>query len=91
MADVMRFHNALADVPYEANRALAVLSCLLGFAEQQGFRLRGSNPAKGVAKFRERRRERFLTLSEFGRLADVLDEVERSDRIRHSPSPPSAC
>ena len=80
-ADVVRFHNALREVPYEANRALALLSALMSFAEQQGWRPRGSNPVKGVAKFREHRRERFLSLAEFGRLAQVLDDVERGGRI----------
>jgi integrase len=79
--DVMRFHNGLADVPYEANRALAVLSTLMSFAEQQGIRPRGSNPCRGVAKFKEHRRERFLSSSEFGTLAEAMVAIEESGRV----------
>jgi integrase len=80
-ADVLRFHNALSNVPYEANRALAVLSKLMSFAEQQGVRPRGSNPCRGIAKFKEHRRERFLSLHEFAKLADVINAVETSGRM----------
>jgi integrase len=80
-ADVLRFHNALADMPYEANRALAVLSKLMSFAEQQGVRPRGSNPCRGIAKFKEHRRERFLSEREFGKLADAMQVLEESGRV----------
>jgi integrase len=79
--DVVRFHNALSNVPYEANRALAVLSKLMSFAEQQGVRPRGSNPCRGIAKFKEHRRERFLNLREFAKLADVMVAAETSGRV----------
>jgi hypothetical protein len=33
-----------------------MLSALMGFAEQQGWRARGSNPVKGLPKFKEQQR-----------------------------------
>jgi integrase len=80
-ADVVRFHNGLADVPYEANRALAVLSTLMSFAEQQGIRPRGSNPCIGVAKFKEHQRERFLSPAEFGKIAEAMLVLEEAGRV----------
>lgn len=79
--DVARFHNALSDVPYEANRAMAVLSRLMSFAEQQGARPRGSNPCQGIAKFKEHRRERFLSLREFAKLSEAMDFLASSRRV----------
>jgi integrase len=80
-ADVVRFHNGLADVPYEANRALAVLSTLMSFAEQHGVRPRGSNPCVGVAKFKEHRRERFLSPAEFGKIAKAMQVLGGAGRV----------
>jgi integrase len=80
-ADIVRFHIGLSEVPYEANRALAVLSKLMAFAEDLGLRPRGSNPCGLVARYRERARERFLTLGEFVKLSEVIRAVEHSGRV----------
>lgn len=80
-ADVVRFHAGLSEVPYEANRALAVLSKLMAFAEDLGVRPRGSNPCVRVKRYREQARERYLTLEEFAHLSEVLEAVERSDKV----------
>jgi integrase len=80
-ADVVRFHTGLSEVPYEANRALAVLSKLMAFAEDLGLRPRGSNPCGHVARYREQARERYLTLEEFAHLSEVLDAVEGAGKV----------
>lgn len=80
-ADVVRFHTGLSEVPYEANRALAVLSKLMAFAEDLGLRPRGSNPCGRVTRYREQARERYLTLEEFAHLSDVLDAVEGAGKV----------
>jgi integrase len=71
-ADVGRFHHDLRDRPYQANRALGVLSKMMNVAEEWGLRLDGSNPCRHVKKFREVKRERYLTREELQRLGVVL-------------------
>lgn len=78
-ADVSRFHSKLSDTPRMANLCLSVLSKLLSWAEEQGWRANASNPCRGIKKFREARRERFLSQAEFLRLGDALAEAERNN------------
>lgn len=76
-ADVDRFHKGLSHKPYRANRALALLSKAMNIAEVWGWRPDGSNPVRHVRKFAEKRRERFLSPAELGRLGAVLRQAER--------------
>jgi integrase len=55
-----------------ANRCLALLSKMFNLAERWGLRPAGSNPCRHVEKFKEHRRERFLSANELGRLGDAL-------------------
>jgi integrase len=71
-ADVSRLHHNQRNTPYAANRALAVLSKMFGLAEKWGERPDGSNPCRHVEKFAERKRERMLSVDEFGRLAEAM-------------------
>jgi len=75
-ADVAQFHHDLRDRPYQANRALAVLSKMMNLAEAWGLRLDGSNPVGHVKKYREDKRERYLTKAEMQRLGAVLADAE---------------
>lgn len=59
-ADVSSFHARLAKTPRKANFALAVLSKLMAWAEDQGIRSPGTNPCRRTGKFSERKRQRFL-------------------------------
>ena len=58
--EIDAFHKKLADTPYQANRALALLSKLLNLAEEWEWR-EGVNPCRHITKFKERPRQRFLT------------------------------
>jgi integrase len=80
-ADISRLHHELRDTPYDANRALAVLSKMFTLAEKWGERAEGSNPCRHVERFAERRRERMLSTGEFARLADALNAAVRSPYI----------
>jgi integrase len=62
--------------PIAANRALATLSAVLAFANERG--LRADNPVRGVKKFKEGKRTRFLSIEEFGRLGAALRDAEAS-------------
>jgi integrase len=75
--DAEALHHALRGKAVTANRALAVLSAIMVFAERLEIRPPGSNPCRYVKKFGERRRERFLSAEEMGRLGDTLAEAER--------------
>jgi integrase len=74
--DIAELHNKHRPVPYQANRTLGVLSKMFNLAEVWGLRPDGSNPCRHVPKYREKKRERFLSQGELQRLGQVLAEVE---------------
>ena len=76
-ADVARLHYELKNKPYQANRTLALLSKFFRWAEAHGLRPDGSNPCRHVQKYREARRERFLSEAELARLGDALREADK--------------
>ena len=63
--------------PGAANRCLALFSKMFNLAERWGWRPEGSNPCRHVDKYRENRRERFLSEAELARFGDALTEAER--------------
>ncbi len=70
-ADVEKLHRTIAKTaPYRANRTVAVLSKMLSLAVK--WEMREDNPARGIERAAEERRERFLSPVEIGRLADAL-------------------
>jgi integrase len=73
---VGRLHSSLADTPFQANRVLAVVGSMYAFAGRAGVLPEGINPARGVEKFRESRRERFLNSEELERLGSAIREAE---------------
>ena len=72
-ADILRFHSRLAGKPSTANYAVAMVSKLMSWCEERGFRPENSNPCRAIKKFRETKRQRYLTSEEFARLGEVLD------------------
>jgi integrase len=82
-AHIAKFQAAGKQRPTNANRCRALLSHLFKVAEVWGERAPGSNPCRYVGKFREYKRERFLSADELMRLADALEGAERKE-------PPSA-
>ncbi len=72
---VLALHDRLHEVPFAANRAVAVLSRMFTMAEVWGLVPEGNNPCGLVIKHKERKRERFLTEGEFRRLGRVLSEA----------------
>lgn len=76
-AQVSALHLSLKDMPSAANRVVAVLSAMFGWAEQQGYRDKGANPCADIEPFTEKGRERFLTVAEFLRLGEVLETTEK--------------
>ena len=74
--DIAKLHFDLRDRPYQANRTLGVLSKMFSLAEIWGLRPDGSNPCRHVKRYKESKRERFLSPEETERLGEVLAEAE---------------
>ena len=74
-SDIAELHHGMRKTPYQANRTLGVLSKMFTLAEMWGLRPDGSNPCLHVKRFKEEKRERFLSAEEFQRLGKVLDEI----------------
>ena len=71
-----RLAPCLRDKPYQANRTLGALSKMFSLAEAWGWRPDGSNPCRHVKRYKEHKRERFLSPEETERLGQVLREAE---------------
>lgn len=75
-ADVAAFHHEFRHIPYQANRTLGVLSKMFSLADLWEIRADGINPCRGVRRYKEEKRERFLTQEEYLRLGRALDEAK---------------
>lgn len=75
-SDISDLHNKIgATKPYEANRLLELLSKMFSLAEQWGFVPEGHpNPARKIVKFKEVKRDRWVTPEELPRLAKSIGE-----------------
>jgi len=77
--DVERLHRAMKKTPYAANRTLALISKMFSLAMKWEWTDR--NPAIGIERYPEEKRERFLSPAEIGRLSQALsDYVEAAAR-----------
>lgn len=83
--DVEDLHHAMRETPYQANRMLSLLSKMMTLAERWGMRPQGSNPCSHVERYKEKKRERFLSAAELVRLGEVLTEAEQEEQ-----EPPAA-
>jgi integrase len=76
-SDVSKLHLTIGRTrPVAANRVLATLSALFAYGSKHSILPEGFNPARGIEKFREAARERFLTLAELERLGAAIHEAE---------------
>jgi integrase len=74
--DAINLHTGLVSHRYAANRVLAVFSSLMTYAEQRELRPPASKPCRGLERFDEAKRKRFLSVRERARLWTYLDEIE---------------
>lgn len=87
--DVEKLHLKLADKPMAANRVRAIISSLYNWAtsgKKKHLPAETGNPAEGLAKYAEHRREKFLTTEEISRLAAAISEGETTG-IPWEPDP----
>jgi len=76
-SDISKLHLKLGRTrPVAANRVLAALSALFSYGAKQSFLPDGFNPTKGIGKFREAGRQRFLNAAELERLGAAIREAE---------------
>ena len=75
-SDVARLHLKWKRTHVQANRMLGVVSGLYSFAGRRGLIQEGINPARGVEKYPENRRERFLTVDELARIGTAIRAAE---------------
>lgn len=74
---LFRLHQKLGvQKPATANRCLEFVGSVLRHAARSGFAEQGWNPTKGIPPFKERKRERYLSEAELGRLGDAIREAE---------------
>jgi integrase len=68
--DIHLMHVSMKSTPYQANRVLGLLSKMFSLGVKWGWR--SDNPVKGIERFQEKRRERWLSDDELRRLLAVL-------------------
>jgi len=79
--DVARLHHSLRDKPYVGNRVLSVLSKFFNWCEKFGYREEGKNPCRFVDKYKEKKRQRFLSSTEQDRLNEALVKAKEDGVI----------
>lgn len=87
-ADVARVHRKIgAATPIAANRALAALSALYAWAAKAGEVPRQTNPCADIERFREERRETFLSTEQLEKLGAAIREAEAEGIPWSEPNP----
>lgn len=76
--DIARLHRKIGtDGKVTANRVVVLISGMFTWATKAGLVPEdNTNPAQGIARFKEEGRERFLSVEELARLGDALREAE---------------
>ena len=77
-SDVAKLHRAIGAQEFKvaANRVVALISSLYGWAGKAGEIPRGTNPARDVTRFKEEARTRKLSMEELARLGTTLALAE---------------
>ena len=79
--EVAALHYEMRETPRAANRALMVLSKMFSLAEAWGQAPPGGNPCRFVLRYKEGRRERFLTEDEYRQVGAALRELEDEGKV----------
>ena len=75
--DLQKLHSELHKTPVKANRTIALLSTMFNFAIRWGWR--SNNPAKGIKKYKEHGRDRWLNDEEVQRLLTSLNNYHNQN------------
>jgi len=73
--NVDQLHSSLKETPYQGNRVLAVLSAIFNFGlnDEKWKKWIVENPARGVKKFAEEKRENWLSVDQIQKFREALD------------------
>ena len=75
--EIKRLHTRVGrKAPTTANRCLEFIGSIYRAADDAGYVEEGTNPARGIKSFKERRRERFLSTEELARLGEAIRIAE---------------
>jgi hypothetical protein len=74
-SDLAKLHTKMRDRPCQGNRMLELIGSLNTFAGKRKIFPLGFNSARGIERYPEKRRERFLTADELTRLGDAIREA----------------
>jgi len=95
--DVDAIHRALADHPAVGNRVVATISAVYGWADRMEMLPNGTrNPAAKIEKYKEKGREKYLTVEELARLGAAIRQGETQGlpwepkpgaKAKHAPRP----
>jgi integrase len=80
-SDVERLHVAMARTPRRANYTVSTAHVLFNHAIDLGLRPPGTNPARRIKRYRERKIERFLSEAEIAKAAEAIEQAERAGKI----------
>ncbi len=75
--DIENFHLSLNFKPISANRCIALISKMLSLAERWGLRSDAGSLCKHIDKYKENKKDRFLSIEEIRNLFEVLKECEK--------------
>lgn len=93
-ADIARLHLAHRATPFQANRMLAIVGSMFGFAGKHGLIPEDLNPVRGIERYREEGRERYLSVDELERLGAAIRvaestgipwKIDARKKIKHVP------
>ena len=81
--EVRNWFASRSATPVAADRSMPILSVIMREAERMGMRPEGSNPCRGIKRYRRKGRERFLSDEELRRLSAVLraHEARRPQQV----------
>jgi integrase len=80
-ADVIKFHAAWAHQPRTANHAVSVLSKMFAWAMDTDRLGKRDNPCTGIHRYREVKRQRFLSMAELKSLGDALQKMQHEGTV----------
>jgi integrase len=97
-ADLVQLHRQIGKAaPVTANRVVTLISAVMSWANRVGELPDQTNPGRGIRRFKEHAKERFLSTQELANLGDALREADTvglpwdADGSRtfakHSPGP----
>lgn len=79
--DIEMLHAKLAETPYQANRLLALLSVFFNWCIDNDYL--DKNPAYKIKKYKEHKRQRFLSIDELSKIGTVIANLKQDKTQNH--------